>query len=102
MVRLPADGVIFMSANAVRLELKSITAGILAQTCAGVGSATAHSLKRKGLQHVLVPTDIFNSEALLKLPELNDVASKQFCYSAGQKQAQTLSGFIAATRCKSR
>ncbi len=88
---LPADGVIFVSANAVRLGLKNITAGILAQThVLAVGSATAHSLKRKGLQHVLVPTDIFNSEALLKLPELNDVASKQFVIVRGKNGREHL------------
>lgn len=76
---------IFISANAVEYARQ-----LLADTwppplsVAAVGKATARALMASGVQQVLQPTAGFNSESLLALPELQQVAGKKIIIFRGQ------------------
>jgi len=65
------DLVIFVSANAVEQSLKVLSVEDLSrQKIAAVGKKTAQYLYEKGLDASISPKSIFNSEALLALPEI--------------------------------
>ena len=68
---------IFISPNAVRYGMQAIlAAGILPRAIkiATVGQGSARALREYGVQNVIAPQDKFDSEALLALPELQQVA----------------------------
>lgn len=74
------DIAIFISPNAVTHALTHINAkgGLPAQMrVAAVGQASAKALSAYGITVDLFPEQTFNSEALLALPELQQVAGKQ-------------------------
>ncbi|MHB1083250.1 MAG: uroporphyrinogen-III synthase [Thiobacillus sp.] len=74
-----ADIVIFISPNAARFGMAAIRAGghlPLAANVFAVGPGTARALQEQGLLRVITPPGQ-DSEALLALPQLNDVAGKQ-------------------------
>jgi uroporphyrinogen-III synthase len=68
--RRPADFhlIIFVSQNAVRFSLPQLQANGLPGTIriAAVGQGTAAELQRHGLQNVVCPKQVFDSEALLE------------------------------------
>ena len=71
------DLAIFISPNAVRHGMAAIRAsGELPKSLkiAAVGQGSAKALREQGIEHVIVPTERFDSEGLLELPELQDVA----------------------------
>ncbi len=71
------DLVIFISPNAVRYGMAAIRAtGELPATMkfATVGQGSAKVLHELDIAHVIVPTERFDSEGLLALPELQNVA----------------------------
>jgi uroporphyrinogen-III synthase len=69
------DLLIFVSANAVRYAFPQMPDHIpLDLRIAAVGRATAHTLEAVGLEPTLVPDSRFDSEGLLALPALQDVA----------------------------
>jgi len=68
---------IFISPNAVHYGLSAIqAAGKLPETLkiATVGQGSAKALREHGIANVIAPTERFDSEALLALPELQDIA----------------------------
>ncbi len=68
---------IFISPNAVRYGMEAMyTAGALPDTLkiATIGPGSAKALRDYGVQNVIAPQDKFDSEALLALPELQQVA----------------------------
>lgn len=70
------DLVFFISVNAVNFALQLINGKIeeLQKTqLIAVGKATADALAKKGLNNVLRPTQGFNSEAILAMPELQSL-----------------------------
>lgn len=73
----PFDLVIFISPNAVQYGMAAIrAAGDLppALRIATVGQGSAKALRELGLANVIAPAERFDSEGLLALPELQDVA----------------------------
>ncbi|MBL8512998.1 MAG: uroporphyrinogen-III synthase [Betaproteobacteria bacterium] len=73
-----AHGAVFVSANAVAHGLPPLrSAGFGVDTpCFAVGEATAAALQAQGQSRVIAPSQGFDSEHLLALPELIDVAGK--------------------------
>ncbi len=68
---------IFISPNAVRYGMEAIqAAGILPTSLkiATVGQGSAKALRALGVTDIIAPQDKFDSEALLALPELQNVA----------------------------
>jgi uroporphyrinogen-III synthase len=83
------DLAIFISANAVDVTLEQLTL-TLQQTwpsdlpIASVGKATAHSLVSKGLQVTHIAPEPYNSEALLSMPELQNLDGKRIVIIRGE------------------
>ncbi|HUW51482.1 MAG TPA: uroporphyrinogen-III synthase [Sulfuricella sp.] len=81
------DLAIFISPNAVNKAMSLIRArrawpqGL---RCAAVGKGSGKALAQLGIDDVLVPQGRFDSEALLALPELQDVAGKQVVIFRGE------------------
>ena len=68
---------IFISPNAVHYGLAAIrAAGVLLQELkiATVGQGSAKALREAGITNIIAPTDRFDSEGLLALPELQNVS----------------------------
>lgn len=96
---LPCDIAIFISANAVRHALPVIAAagGLPAQcTVAAVGAASAAALHAAGFGPVLVPDARFDSEGLLALPELQQVAGRRVVILRGEEGRRLLAQTLAA------
>lgn len=75
-----ADLAIFISPNAVRFGMAAITAagGLPPQLrIATIGQGSAKALHELGVARLIVPAERFDSEGLLALPELQDVAGKR-------------------------
>ncbi|MGZ8159803.1 MAG: uroporphyrinogen-III synthase [Methylobacter sp.] len=79
--------VIFISANAVNFALKA-NSGKIARTksvrFAAVGQATAQAMKQAGLPVDLVPEQGYNSEALLAMPQLQQVEGQNVLIVRGE------------------
>lgn len=79
--------VIFTSVNAVNFALKA-NSGKIAHTksvrFAAVGQATAQAMKMAGLPVDLVPDKGYNSEALLAMPQLQQVERQHFLIVRGE------------------
>lgn len=74
------DLVVFVSANAVAHGLALMPPGRslpASATVAAVGAGTARALKAHGVSRVLLPADRYDSESLLALPPLTEVAGKR-------------------------
>ncbi|BAV32963.1 uroporphyrinogen III synthase [Sulfuricaulis limicola] len=90
---------IFVSPNAVKRAMNLIRArGGLPPTLrvACVGRGSARELKRLGIENVLAPTDRFDSEALLALPELQQVAGKRIVIFRGDGGRELLGDTLKA------
>lgn len=57
---------------------------------AAIGEGTAQALREKGFTIVACPQDAWNSEALLKLPEFQDVAHKKIAILKGENGRELL------------
>ncbi len=94
------DFAVFVSANAVQKALDLVharrawPAGLRVAT---VGRASARALARYGFGAVIVPRSGFDSEALLDLPELKDIAGKRVVIFRGDGGRELL-GDTLATR----
>ncbi len=78
------DLLIFVSANAVRYAFPLMPDNIpLDLQIAAVGKATAKALDEHGLEATLVPKSSMDSEGLLALPQLQDVAGRQIVIVRG-------------------
>ena len=79
--------VIFISANAVNFALQA-NDGKIARTksvrFAAVGQATAQTMRMAGLRVDLVPESGYNSEALLAMPQLQQVEGQRFLIVRGE------------------
>jgi uroporphyrinogen-III synthase len=81
------DIAIFISSNAVRF-----TMGLLQDQCsrpqglhiAAIGQATAATLEQSGWHADLIPASAFNSEALLAMPQLQDVSGRNIIIFRGE------------------
>ncbi len=76
--------VLFISPNAVRHSLQFITADTLEQhQCVAIGASTAQAMSQAGIQCTAHPENNFTSEALLELPELQDVSNENILIIRG-------------------
>ncbi|MBI5891993.1 MAG: uroporphyrinogen-III synthase [Nitrosomonadales bacterium] len=94
-----ADLAIFISSNAVRYGMAAIrAAGDLPATLvlAAVGQGSATALRALGIERIIVPAERFDSEGLLALPELQDVAGKQVMIFRGDGGRELLGDTLKA------
>ena len=80
------DAAIFISPNAVTKAMQAITARRTFPKdlrVAAIGAGSARELERRGVRQVIVPKARYDSEALLDLPELEDVAGKRIVIFRG-------------------
>lgn len=94
-----ADLLIFISPNAVRFGMAAIkAAGGLPSNVqvATVGQGSAKALRELGVAQVIVPAQRFDSEGLLALPELQDVAGKQVVILRGDGGRELLGDTLKA------
>jgi uroporphyrinogen-III synthase len=91
--------VIFISPTAVRHGLPALlAAGTLPVTLriAAVGQGSAAALHRHGVERVLAPTDQFDSEHLLALPELQRVGGWRVAIFRGENGRELLGDTLRA------
>ncbi len=67
------DLIIFISPNAVKYGMAAIGTLSPGIRVASVGQGSARALRESGFTNVIAPTERFDSEGLLALPELQDV-----------------------------
>jgi uroporphyrinogen-III synthase len=78
------DWIIFVSPNAVAYGLKLLAGQRIPQAGIGaVGASTAWQLKQAGISVDLIPDQGYDSEGLLSLPELNQVAEQKILIVRG-------------------
>jgi uroporphyrinogen-III synthase len=81
------DWLIFISANAVNFALKAndgkIPAFRIGATCVAIGKATANALAMAGLPVNLLPENNYNSEALLAMPEMQQIQGQRLLIVRG-------------------
>ncbi len=90
---------IFISPNAVRFGMAAIRAsGALPASLkiATVGQGSARALHELGIDHVIVPADRFDSEGLLALPELQNVAGRRVMIFRGDGGRELLGDTLTA------
>lgn len=93
------DLAIFISPNAVRYGMAAIeAAGGLPATLkvATVGQGSAKSLREHGVGQVIVPAERFDSEGLLALPELQNMAGKRVMILRGDSGRELLGDTLKA------
>ncbi len=93
------DLAVFISPNAVDKAMNLIFArGVLPAglRVAAVGKGSARELKRFGVAGVLVPEGRFDSEELLELPELRDMAGKRVVIFRGDGGRELLGDTLVA------
>ncbi len=98
-----ADLAIFISPNAVRYGLAAIRAsGELPASLkiATVGPGSAKALREFGIDHVIVPAGRSDSEALLALPELQNVAGTNVMIFRGDGGRELLGDTLKARGAK--
>lgn len=94
LLSAPHDLIIFISRNAVAQALalssdeaafkRAAGAGLPQPQLAAVGRATASAMEQAGLAPELVPAEGFDSESLLALPALTQVAGKRVLIVRGE------------------
>jgi uroporphyrinogen-III synthase len=93
------DLAIFVSANAVNKALALVQArrawpaGLRVAT---VGRGSERELQRRGFAAVIAPSERFDSEALLDLPELKEVQGKRVVIFRGDGGRELLGGTLSA------
>ena len=88
---------LFTSANAVNFALKANggkIAGFKVAQVGAIGQATAKALQLAGLQVDLMPTTGFDSEALLAMPELQQVNDQNILIVRGQGGREELANVL--------
>ncbi len=87
------DWVIFVSRNAVECAWPLLPVSVLPESVklAAVGQATASALEQNGCPANLVPSNHFDSEGLLAMPELAELTGKQILIVRGQSGREMLS-----------
>jgi len=90
---------IFISPNAVRYGIDAIRAAGGLPTVlkiATVGQGSAKTLRAKGIENIIVPTERFDSEGLLALPELQDVSGQKVIIFRGDGGRPLLGDILQA------
>ena len=93
------DLAIFISPNAVRYGMAAIRAAgdiPASMQIAAVGQSSAKALNELGVARVTAPTERFDSEGLLALAELQDVAGKQVMIFRGDGGRELLGDTLRA------
>ncbi len=89
------DLAVFISPSAVRKALE-LAAGRAWPRVAAAGSGTRQELERRGFQNVVAPAGQADSEALLALPELAEVAGSRVLILRGTGGRELLGETLAA------
>lgn len=90
-----ADGWLFTSANAVR-HAAQIDRGVWCRRLFAVGAATAAALEAGGREIEAAPIAAFSGEALLALPELQQVDGRHFLIVTGERGLDVLASGLRA------
>lgn len=93
------DIVAFVSANAVEHGCALLPPGRSLSTApcvVAVGAGTARALKAQGVPRVLLPRERYDSEGVLALPELSDVADKRVLIVRGVGGRELLAETLVA------
>jgi uroporphyrinogen-III synthase len=93
------DLAVFISPNAVDKAMNLVSArGALPPglRVAAVGQGSARELRRRGVREVIAPAGRFDSEALLELPELRDVAGRRVVVFRGEGGRELLGDTLRA------
>jgi len=93
------DWAIFISSNAVQNAMPRLLQHGATHThlrFAAIGPVTAAELAAFGVSHVLTPQTRFDSEALLALPEMQDVQDKRFVIFRGVGGREVLADTLKA------
>lgn len=77
------DLLIFISPNAVKYGLAALGSISSSVQVATVGQSSAQALRDAGVSQVIAPTERFDSESLLALPEFSHVAGKHIAILRG-------------------
>ncbi|SJM93317.1 uroporphyrinogen-III synthase [Crenothrix polyspora] len=94
---------VFISANAVNFAVKANGGKIHHNSLlclVAIGSATAKALHAAGLTVDLMPTTAQNSDALLVMPQMQDVAGQRFLIVRGSGGRETLADTLRARGAK--
>ncbi|OYY73863.1 MAG: hypothetical protein B7Y40_07415 [Gammaproteobacteria bacterium 28-57-27] len=93
-----ADEVIFISPNAVRMALQTLSADAWPPTprLVAIGKGTARALRAAGFTQVLAPDEGADSEALLALPEFVQCAGRHTLIVRGEGGRALLAETLAA------
>lgn len=78
------DLIIFVSPNAVTHALKLLSGNRLAAPVGAVGQATAAALRQSGYSIDLIPDERYDSEGLLMLPQLRQMADQRVLIVRGE------------------
>jgi uncharacterized protein HemX/uroporphyrinogen-III synthase len=90
------DLAVFVSPTAAHKALEKIAAWPPGLRAAAVGRGTQRELERRGVGEVLAPDAGADSEALLALPELQDMAGKRVVVFRGQGGRELLGETLSA------
>ena len=93
------DLAIFISPNAVRYGMAAIRAAgdvPASLKIASVGQGSAKALRDLGIGHIISPTERFDSESLLALPELQNVTGKRVMILRGDGGRELLGDTLKA------
>lgn len=90
------DLAVFVSPSAVQFGLAAITAWPARLRAAAVGQGTAAALRAAGVQPVLAPHEGADSEHLLALPELAEMAGRRVLIFRGAGGREVLADTLAA------
>ncbi|WP_371440609.1 uroporphyrinogen-III synthase [Methylobacillus sp. MM3] len=95
-----SDWAIFISTNAVQQGMPRVTARYPTLPpklrFAAIGPATAEELGRHGIDLVLVPSDRYDSESLLTLPEMHDMTHRRVIVFRGVGGRELLADTLRA------
>jgi uroporphyrinogen-III synthase len=92
--------VVFVSPSAVRVAMESIGSWPAGPVAAAIGAGTRRELERAGVARVISPPTGADSEALLAMPEMQDVAGKRVLIVRGEKGRSVLGDSLAASGAK--
>ena len=91
-----ADIIIFISPNAVKYGMAAIGKLPQGKLIVAVGQGTARSLRESGVSDILVPSERFDSEGVLALPDLRHVAGKRIMILRGDGGRELLGDTLQA------
>jgi uroporphyrinogen-III synthase len=88
--------VVFVSPSAVRVALRALPAWPPGVAAAAIGAGTKRELERLGVRPVIAPQTGADSEALLAVPELADVAGRRVLVVRGEGGRALLGNMLGA------